>query len=108
MRLFLPEDKLKKICTACLKLVSKNSPSVKEVAHVTGLLVSAFPAVNYLRLYDRSVELCKSRALTENPDFDQLTILSPQAKSDLHWIINNLARFNGSFFGDRPIEICVE
>ena len=105
MKLLLPEDKLQKIISACLNLVSKNNPSVREVAHVTGLLVSAFPAVNYLILYDRSIEMCKSPALSENLDFDQAIILSPQAKSDLHWIINNLAKFNGSFFGECPIDI---
>ena len=94
MKLLLPEDKLQKIISACLNLVSKINPSVREVAHVTGLLVSAFPAVNYLNLYYRSIELCKSRALSENLDFDQAIILSPQAKSDLHW--------------ERPIDIFIE
>ena len=108
MELLLPEDKWQKIISACLNLVSKNNPSVREVAHVTGLLVSAFPAVNYLNLYYRSIELCKCRALSENLDFDQAIILSPQTKSDLHWIINNLAKFNGCFFGERPIDIYIE
>ena len=60
MKLSLPEDKLEKIISACLNLVSKKNPSVREVAHVTGLLVSAFPAVNYSNLYYGSIELCKS------------------------------------------------
>lgn len=61
---------------------------------MTALLVSAFPAVNYLNLYYRSIELCKSFL----------------AKSDLHWIIKNLAKFNGCFFlfGKRPIDIYIE
>ena len=70
--------------------------------------MSAFPAVNYLNLYYRSIELCKSLTLSENLDFDQTIILSPQAKSDLHWIISNLAKFNGCFFGERPIDIYIE
>ena len=98
LKLLLPEDKMRKIISAFLNLVSKNNPSVREVAHVTGLLVSAFPAVNYLNLYCRPIELCKSRALSENLYFDQAIILSPQAKSDLNWIINKLAKFNGCFF----------
>ena len=77
MELLLPEDKLQKIMSACLTLVSNNNPSVRGVTHVTGLLVSAFPAVNYLNLYYRSIELCKYRALSENLDFDQAIILSP-------------------------------
>ena len=77
MELLLPEDKLQKIISACLKLVFKNKPSVRGVTHVTGLHVSAFPVVNYLNLYYRPIELCKSRALLENLDFDQAIILSP-------------------------------
>ena len=34
--------------------------------------------------------------------------MSPQAKSDLHWIINSLAKFNGCFFGEHPIDIFIE
>ena len=108
MGLLLPEDKFAKIISACLNIVSKNNPSVRGVTHVTGLFVSAFPAVNYLNLYSRSIELCKSRALSENLDFDQVIILSHQAKSDLYWIINNLAKFNGCFFTRRPIDIYFE
>ncbi|XP_068742111.1 uncharacterized protein [Montipora capricornis] len=58
--------------------------------------------------FAESIELCKSRALSENLDFDQAIILSPQAKSDLHWIINNLAKFKGCFFRERPIDIYIE
>ena len=54
MEPLLPEDKLQKIISACLNLVSKNNPSVREVANVTGLLLSAFPAVNYLNPFSRS------------------------------------------------------
>ena len=108
LEVLLPEDILQKIIPACLNLVSKNNPSVRDVAHVTGLFVSAFPAVNYINPYYRCIELCKSRALSENLDFDQAIILSPQAKSDLHWIINNLAKFNGCFYGKRPIDIYIE
>ena len=57
MELLLPEDKLQKIISACLTLVSNNNPSVRGVTHVTGLLVSAFPAVNY----------CPRRVLAQRP-----------------------------------------
>lgn len=45
MKLFLPEDKISKVILACQQLVSSTKPTVRMVAHVTGLLVSAFPAV---------------------------------------------------------------
>ena len=46
IELLLLKDKLQKIISACLNLVSKNNPSLGEVAHVTGRLMSVFPAVN--------------------------------------------------------------
>lgn len=52
--------------------------------------------------------MCKSGVLSENPDFDQHIILSPEAKSDLHWIINNLSKLMVFFIGDSPIDICIE
>ena len=69
MKLLLPEDKLRKFVPACLNLVSKDNPSVREVAHVTGLLVSAFPAVSYLNLYYRSIELCMISSIIRESRF---------------------------------------
>ena len=44
--LHLPAEKLMKIVSACKDLLAKHQPSVRDVAKVTGLLVSALPAVN--------------------------------------------------------------
>ena len=52
--------------------------------------------MNFGTAYYRSIELCKSRALSENLDFDQTIIIS------------NLDKFNGCFFGERPIDIYIE
>ena len=83
MMLLLPDEKVDKILCACQNLLTCVNPSVREVAHVIGLLVSAFPAVNFLKLHYRSIELCKSQALSVNPDFDQKIQLDPSARSDL-------------------------
>ena len=57
MRLQLPVVNLEKIVSACKALLAKHQPSVRYVAKVTGLLVSALPAVNYLEMHYRSLEL---------------------------------------------------
>ena len=61
MTLHLPADKLMKIVSACKALLAKHQPSVRDVAKVTGLLVSALPAVNYLEMHYSSLELCMTR-----------------------------------------------
>ena len=43
MTLSLPDEKVDKILCACQNLLTCINPSVREGAHVIGLLVSAFP-----------------------------------------------------------------
>ena len=103
MKLYLPRDKIDKTVSACSSLISTASPTIGQVAQVTGLLVSAFPAVPYLRLYYRSIESCKSRCLSEhNGDYDQHISLSSDALADLNWVIHNLSQYNGCYFGPKP------
>jgi len=55
MRLILPEYKVLKIKNACQSILKQKKVSLYDVAHVTGILVSAFPAINYLELYYKSI-----------------------------------------------------
>ena len=108
MKLYLPQDKIDKTVSACSSLISTASPTIRQVAQVTGLLVSAFPAVPYLRLYYRSIESCKSRCLFEhNGDYDQHILLSSDALADLNWVIHNLSQYNGCYFGPKPFSLII-
>ena len=108
MKLYLPQDKIDKTVSACSSLISTASPTIRQVAQVTGLLVSAFPAVPYLRLYYRSIESCKSRCLFEhNGDYDQHILLSSDALADLNWVIHNLSQYDGCYFGPKPFSLII-
>ena len=75
---------------------------------MTRLLVSAFPAVSYLRLYYRSIESCKSCCLSEhNGDYDQHILLSSDVLADLNWVVHNLSQYNGCYFGPKPISLII-
>jgi len=108
MKLFLPDEKVQKIVRACSGLISDQRPTVRQVAHVTGLLVSAFPAVNYLRIYYRSLELSKSQAISINDNFDHHMSLNLQTVTDLNWVVHNLPKYNGHYFGPRPHGVVIE
>ena len=108
MKLYLPQDKIDKTVSACSSLISTASPTIQQVAQVTGLLVSAFPAVPYLRLYYRSIGSCKSRCLSgHNGDYDQHILLSSDVLADLNWVIHNLSQYNGCYFGPEPISLII-
>ena len=62
---------------------------------MSGLLVSSFRAVKYMKLFYRSIELCKSGPLSDGASYEDKTSLSSQARSDLQWVIDSLANNNG-------------
>ena len=76
--LLLLEPKLVKVITACQDLLKFPKVSLWNIAHVTGLLVSAFPAVRYLELFHKSIEYCKSHQLHLGGEFDDCVSLSQQ------------------------------
>ena len=107
-KLYLPQDKIDKTVSACSSLFSTASPTIRQVAQVTGLLISAFPAVPYLQLYYRSIESCMSRCLSElNGDYDQHISLSSDPLADLNWVIHNLSQYNDCYFGPKPISVII-
>ena len=108
LRLHLPAVKLEKIVSACKALLAKPQPSVRGVAKVTGLLVSALPAVNYLEMHSRSLELCKTQTLSGSLDYDKILSLSSQARSDLQWVIENITQCNGRLFQVPKIDTYIQ
>lgn len=66
MKVFLTAEKREKIILACQQLLKKNVISIREVAHVFGLLVSSLPAVQHGPLYYSRLGVDKNVALQEN------------------------------------------
>ena len=108
MRLRLAAVKLEKIVSACKALLAKHKPSVRDVAKVTGLLVSALPVVNYPEMHYRFLELCKTQTLSGSLDYDTTLSLSSQARSDLQWVIENISQCNGRLFQVPKIDIYIQ
>lgn len=97
MKLQLSEEKLEKIISACTQLLARARQCVRDVARVTGLLVSALPAVSYFN----SIIALWSPDL----DYDKLLSLSSKARLDLHWVVKNISTFNGKVFKEPKIDI---
>ena len=91
MTIRLTPEKATCLQTACNVLLADPSPTIRDLAHVIGKIVSCFPAVCYGPLYYRSLERDKLGALHANQwNFDKEVTLSPQAVEELKWWANNV------------------
>ncbi len=66
MLVTLSPTKAAKVHDACQGLLNSKHVTIRDVAHVIGLLVSSFPAVQYGELYYRRLEINKINALKAN------------------------------------------
>ena len=91
----MTEVKKIKIRKDCQLFRENTQPTVREVASVIGLLVSAFPAVQFGPLYYRHLERDKSEAVKQNKgNFDKQMTLSSSALQELEWWEQNISHSN--------------
>jgi hypothetical protein len=103
MQVRLTPDKATKLARACQDLLTKPQPTVRQVARVTGLLVSSFPGVAWGPLYYRMLEADKTAALHYHKgNFDKPMSLSLPAKQELEWWINNIPTAFNPILRDEP------
>ena len=76
---------------------------MREVVSVIGLLVSAFPAVQFGPLYYRHLERDKSEAVKQNKgNFDKHMTLSSSALQELEWWEQNISHSNKRICHTQP------
>ena len=73
MTISLPQVKVDKTTNNCKGVLENPSPFIREVASVSELLVSSFRAVKYMKLFSRSIELCKSISLSDRASYQDET-----------------------------------
>ena len=97
MTVSLPEEKLNKLKEQTLSLWEKPQCSIRELAHVIGLIVSSFHAIKPARLCYRDLEVCKLSALSSSDgDYDATVCLSQLARDSLQWFVFNSDLYNGT------------
>ena len=99
MTVSLPQNKLNRLMTQSSLLREKTCCTIRDLAHVIGLIVSSFPAIRPAKLYYRELEALKQKALFENGDnYGAVVSLSDAIKDELEWFVSKCANFNGSCF----------
>ena len=91
MTVALTPSKAMKVKSKAVELLHNQSPTIRTVSEMIGLMVASFPGVMYGPLYYRQLEIEKVVTLKQNQgNFEASMILSDMARSDLHWWIENI------------------
>ncbi|XP_067021506.1 uncharacterized protein [Acropora muricata] len=103
MTIRLPPSKAAHVKSACENLLSETKVTIRELAHVIGLLVSSLPGVQFGRLHYRQLEKDKSRALQLcKGNCDGPVTLSNDSRSELEWWVNNITSSFMPITQDKP------
>ena len=107
MTITLTDDKKVKVKANCTAMQHKHETTITELAQLVGTLVSSLPGVQFGKLHYRKLEIEKNLALREHKgNFEALISLSPSAKDDLAWWIENVdTALNPISHGNPVIEI---
>ena len=99
----LTDEKINKRVNACNTMITSQLVSIRDVSHLLGLIVSAFPAAEFGPLYYRSIEIERNRALQiSKGDYDSKMSLSAEDKSDIIWWRKNVATCQAAVFRSEP------
>ena len=91
MIVYLTEGKKAVLLQECKKLRARSMATIREIAGVIGLIVEAFSAVDYGRLFYREMEKEKSKSLTRHlGNFNAKMSVTSAMHEELDWWIENL------------------
>ena len=91
MKVFLTPDKEEKFVRAALETLSKDSPKIREVAGLIGLMIAYSRAFDYAPAHIKWLEKDKNEALvTSKGNFNANMKLSQRGKLDISWWLDNI------------------
>ena len=110
MQVSLTPERAQKLKDACENLLATASPSIRDVAHVLGLMTSSFAGVMYGPLHQKFLEIDKTQALNlHKGNFDKKINLSQEAEMDLKWWVRALpAAYNLINHGDPQVTMTTD
>jgi hypothetical protein len=103
MTVTLTLEKAQKIKDGVQKLMNKDTVSIQALAKVVGCLVASIPGVQFGKLFYRSLDNHKTKALKNSRgDFNALTRLPEVCLEDLSWWADNIEHSHRKIILDRP------
>lgn len=105
-KIFIPEDKLVKYKRSFTSLSRKESASAREIASALGKIISVSRAFTPARIYSRNLLACLLEIHDSANSWDSPLPLSAEARFELSWLAENLAKSNGRLAW-KPLQVIV-
>ena len=88
----LPQGRIQKLTDFAKYLLCKESPFIRKVARLIGLMISSFPASEKGKLFYRRIEIAQTEALSCcNNDFDSHMSIFGKARDQISWWADNIS-----------------
>ena len=95
--LSLPQEKVVKVTSLCLKAKVTRTMPARQIASVLGTLEPCRPAIWQAPLHFRHLQIRMIQALhASNQNFDVIITLDHDSLEELHWWVSNINSVNGS------------
>ena len=99
MTVSLTAEKKQKIKEYCIKLLSKSTVSIREVAKLLGNIAASFEGVEHGRLYFRNLEHDKIISLkAAKGNFEAVCQISVEGRKDIEWWRDNIIQASKSLY----------
>ena len=109
MTVCLTDERKAAIKEAYIKLVRKESRTIREVARVVGLMTASFPGIKYGPLHFPDLECCKSRAVKESKgSYDCTMKLDALALCDVQWGNDNIDLSDNGIYQDLSLTMTTD
>lgn len=106
----LPTDKAAAVKEMCSKALAKDAVTLRTLASIQGHFAWAIPAVPFAQSHYRSLQRFYIEGQRNTDALDRECLLSPTARADLRWWVENVTSITGRcFFPSEPdLEICTD
>lgn len=90
LTLSLPQEKRARISSELQAFQKLRRCSVRKLAQLTGLLVSACPGIEYGLLHTKELERCKFLNLKNDDDYEKIINIPDSLQIDIQWWLNHI------------------
>ena len=104
----LPQMRVKLIRDECRRLLLKSKVTVRELAHIVGMLAATRLAVLPAPLHYQALQAQKIGGLIPLLSYESTVALNHSSRQDLQWWISHLSQMNGCLIQQPPPTIIVE